>query len=76
MVINIAEDYQEIAGIDIYPWDYFCPIDFLSSKLEVIYNTRTIHHYSASWMSRSDKLRILKGYYADKLRKILRIRKL
>ena len=64
-----------IEGITIYPWDYFCPVEFLSSKLEITDNTRTIHHYSASWMSWTDKLKMRKGYYADKLRRILGITK-
>lgn len=62
-----------IEGITIYPWDYFCPIEFLSSKLEITENTRTIHHYSASWMSWTDKLKMKKGYYANKLRKLFGI---
>ncbi len=64
-----------IEGITIYPWDYFCPIEFLSSKLEITENTRTIHHYSASWMSWTDKLKMKKGYYANKVRKLLGIRR-
>lgn len=63
-----------IEGITIYPWDYFCPVEFLSSKLEITENTRTIHHYSASWMSWTDKLRMKKGYYANKIRKLLGIK--
>lgn len=64
-----------IEGITIYPWDYFCPVEFLSSKLEITENTRTIHHYSASWMSLTDKLKMKKGYYANKVRKLLGIRR-
>lgn len=64
----------EIEGIAIYPWDFFCPVEFLSSKLEITGNTRTIHHYSASWMSWTDKLKMLKGYYANKIRKLLGIK--
>lgn len=64
-----------IEGITIYPWDYFCPVEFLSNKLEITDNTRTIHHYSASWMSWTDKLKMKKGYYANKIRRVLRIRK-
>lgn len=60
-----------IEGITIYPWDYFCPVEFLSTKLEITENTRTIHHYSASWMSWTDKLKMKKGHYANKLRKFL-----
>lgn len=61
-----------IDGITIYPWDYFCPIEFLSSKLEITENTRTIHHYAASWMTWTDKLKMKKGYYANKVRKFIR----
>jgi hypothetical protein len=64
-----------IGGITIYPWDYFCPIEFMSSKMEITGNTRSIHHYSASWMSWRDKLKMKKGYYANKLRKILGIKR-
>lgn len=63
-----------IEGITIYPWDYFCPVEFMSSRLEITDNTRTIHHYSASWMSWADKLRMKKGYYANKVRKLLGIK--
>ena len=61
----------EIEGITIYPWEYFCPVEFLNPKLEITDNTRTIHHYSASWMSWTDKLKMKKGYYANKVRKLL-----
>ncbi len=70
-----SETPSEIDGIVIYPWDYFCPIEFMGKKLEITSNTYTIHHYSASWMSRTDKLRMLKGYYANKIRKLLNIRR-
>ena len=62
-----------VEGITVYPWDYFCPVEFMSSKLEITENTRTIHHYSASWMTWTDKLKMKKGYYANKVRKFLRI---
>lgn len=52
-----------IKGITIYPWDYFCPIEFMSNKLEITKNTRTIHHYSATWMSKKDKFMMWKGYF-------------
>lgn len=61
-------------GFTIYPWDYFCPMEYLSSKIEVTENTRTIHHYSATWMSWSDKLKMKKGYISRKIKKILGIK--
>lgn len=49
-------------SITIYPWDYLCPIEFMSTKLELTLNTYTIHHYSATWMSKRDKFNMWKGY--------------
>lgn len=69
--LSNSDTPQTVEGITIYPWDYFCPIEFLSSKLEISDSTHTIHHYSASWMSRYDKMKMKKGYYANKVRKIL-----
>lgn len=57
-------------GITIYPWDYFCPQEFLSSKIEITENTYTIHHYSATWMSWWDKLMMKKGYYGVKIKRL------
>lgn len=64
-----------IAGVTIYPWDFFCPVEFLGSKIEITENTRTIHHYSATWMSWTDRLKMRKGYYANKIRRALNIGK-
>ena len=53
----------KVKGITIYPWDYFCPIEFMSSKMEISDNTHTIHHYSASWMSKNERLLMWRGYF-------------
>ena len=42
---------QNVAGVNIYPSEYFCPISVLDGKLYKTINTRTIHHYAASWQS-------------------------
>lgn len=41
---------QCVGGIYIYPKDYFCPQDYFSGKLSITPETRTIHHYSSSWL--------------------------
>jgi mannosyltransferase OCH1-like enzyme len=46
---------QECAGVWIYPKEYFCPIDYNSGKKELTINTRTIHHYSATWKTSKQK---------------------
>lgn len=47
---------QECAGVWIYPKEYFCPLDYLSKKLTLTENTRTIHHYSGSWITSGQRL--------------------
>lgn len=42
---------QTVCGINIYPREYFCPQDYRTGEITITENTRTIHHYSASWMS-------------------------
>ncbi len=50
-------DIQFVAGIKIYPSEYFCPINMDTGKLEITENTYTIHRFSASWVSGFDKFR-------------------
>ena len=42
---------QTVAGTTIYPNDYFCPMNALTGVITKTKNTRTIHHYSMSWMN-------------------------
>ncbi len=44
-------EIQLVAGIWIYPKEYFCPIDFLTKKKTITQNTKTIHHFAGSWVS-------------------------
>lgn len=44
---------QECAGVWIYPKEYFCPLDFMTKELNITNNTRSIHLYSASWITGS-----------------------
>lgn len=52
-----TDEIQRIAGIYIYPKEYFCPLDYFTGKLEITENTRSIHHYAASWKSERDNLK-------------------
>ena len=51
-------EIQKIAGINIYPAEYFSPIDMRNGKLNTTKNTYSIHWYSASW---EDKYSIIRG---------------
>lgn len=57
---------QEIDGCYIYPKEYFCPLDYESGELTMTENTRSIHHYSASWHGKTE------AYAMDLRRKLNR----
>ena len=46
-----------VSGLYIYPEDYFCPLNYYTGELRITPNTRTIHHYMASWVKRQSRLR-------------------
>lgn len=63
---NIA-GIQDIAGIKIYPKEFFCPIDYSTNKLLITSNTYSIHHYAASWHGPKEKLyRIVRKFLGEK----------
>ena len=50
-------EIQTVAGITIYPVDYFCPIEMSTHRLIITENTRSIHHYAASWVDKKSRTR-------------------
>ena len=48
---------QEVAGITIYPKEYFNPLSSNTGKLEITPNTHSIHWYTMSWMTPKQRLR-------------------
>lgn len=46
---------QKVAGIYVYPADYFCPMDYETGEITLTENTRSIHHYMASWFNPHEK---------------------
>lgn len=49
-------DIQEVAGVWIYPKEYFCPIDYHTKECHITERTHSIHHYAESWHGRRQKL--------------------
>ena len=41
----------------IYPIEYFCPLDYYTGQMNITKNTRTIHHYMASWVKKGSRLK-------------------
>jgi hypothetical protein len=52
---------QVLDGVIIYPTDYFAPKSNITGELKVTKNTRSIHHYDASWVSPKER-----AYYKRK----------
>lgn len=44
---------QVVDGVYFYPSEYFNPIDLETGELHITTNTKSIHHYSASWQPES-----------------------
>ncbi len=53
------EDINKFAGIYIYPSDYFCPKNYITGEMCITDNTRSIHHYTASWQGKYSKAKSL-----------------
>lgn len=56
--------FQDVAGFNIYPADYFCPMDSTTGLVDLTENTVSIHHYSCSWVNQktlSFQLHLLKN---------------
>lgn len=41
--------YQEVAGVALYPSEYFDPMDNATGRIKLTPNTRTIHRYDRTW---------------------------
>ena len=75
-----GNEIQTVAGINIYPVEYFCPFDMSSGKLIITKNTHSIHCYAGSWETKENKFRgkvyrlihrIFGERFAEQVRKII-----
>lgn len=46
---------QIVSGVTIYPWDFFCPMNYYNGNIMITNNTCSIHHYNMSWQSSYSK---------------------
>lgn len=60
-------DIQYVGDVWIYPKDYFAPKDVDTKQLVITENTRSIHHYDASWAEWYNKAN---GERAPKLKRM------
>ena len=47
--VRVDGTRQSIAEMEIFPAEYFCPMDLYSRKLRVTPKTYSIHRYAESW---------------------------
>ena len=50
--IKPTNKFQTVSGINIYPIDYFCPLEDATGILTITENTRAIHWFSKSWIDK------------------------
>jgi hypothetical protein len=55
LVLNNQQ--QTVCGFTLFPTEYFCPKDYATGKYQITGNTYCIHHFAASWLSPSQKLK-------------------
>jgi hypothetical protein len=46
---------QTVDGMEIYPIDFFCPKNFKTGIVQITSNTKSIHHFDASWYPKSGR---------------------
>jgi len=57
---------QSCGGFNIYPVDYFCPLDYRTGRLVRTSNTHTIHHYASTWHTWRDKwIRLKRIFFSE-----------
>lgn len=53
--LKLNNEKQNINGLTVLPYEYFCPMNQYTGILTLTRNTYSIHHYSASWCSEADQ---------------------
>lgn len=76
MGLQLNNKRQTIAGVTLYPSEFFCPKDWLTQDIHLTKNSYTIHHFDGSWTSQNTKMkhrimRILGPSRIDKIQKII-----
>lgn len=55
--LSNTDEIQNVADVNIYPPEYFCPINMETGKLKITLNTYSIHRFAGSWEKKSNKFR-------------------
>ena len=60
-----------MAGIHVYPADFFNPLDRNTNKKKKTDNTYSIHWYSMSWLPKRVRIKAKLGRMARRLMKVI-----
>ena len=60
---------QRVAGIHVYPAEFFNPLDSVTGKLTKTENTYSIHWYSMSWLPKSVRIKSRMGRMVRRIMK-------
>lgn len=55
MGLVVDSQIQQLQICNIYPPEYFCPLDYRTKTLKITSNTISIHHYNESWITEAEK---------------------
>ncbi len=55
--LKTENSFQTVRGINIYPKEFFNPMNANSGRVELTENTVSIHHYAGTWVSGKTKIR-------------------
>lgn len=53
--LKFDNSHQTIEGMEIFPQEYFCPIDQATREIKVTPKTYTIHYLSGSWFNKRQR---------------------
>ena len=53
--MDLKNQNQLFMGIKMLPEDYLCPVKYYTGKKKITKNTYSIHHFCASWISKTSK---------------------
>ena len=53
---KVADGIYKVADIYIYSPEYFCPKNYYTGELHITANTRSIHHYTSTWVKVTDNV--------------------
>ena len=58
--MQFGKKKKKIENIYLYPKEYFSPKEFETQEIVITENTRSIHHYNASWVDSYSRREYLK----------------